>query len=181
LTGPSHPQRLGGLTRIAEMRKRYGWDDQAEPDFAAPFVAEDEPGFVAFAPDELAAEEQTVADVLDLAGPARPDPRPVARLRDEKVLPRGERRCCATNRTDDIHRHHLVERDAGGDDVVENLVWLNKWTHDNFHYGAETQRRLVGHKIRLTLTEDQVAYILSHRRGGPAFLERVYPLENPLP
>ena len=108
-----------------------------------------------------------------------PDPKPEKRIIDKTVKPTGDR-CVVTGQTYNLHAHHLIPRGggggkAGGDDCLENLVWLSASLHDLFHSGSPAQRETVGMRVRDVRTEEQMVYLLNHPRGGEDFLERKYP------
>ena len=110
-----------------------------------------------------------------------PDPKPIKRVVDRSARPAGDR-CVATGQTYILHAHHLVPRGggggkAGGDDVTENLVWLESGVHDRFHHGSPAQRAEAGHLIRKGLGLEHIGYIVAHPRGGWEFLENKYPAE----
>ena len=107
---------------------------------------------------------------------SRSDPKPAARVKDKKVRPSGAQ-CVATGITDTLHAHHLISRAQGGDDVPENMVWVELFTHDRFHAGSPSQRYEAGHAIRKGLSVEHIDYIVKHRRGGWEWLDQKYPAE----
>ena len=106
-----------------------------------------------------------------------PDPKPPRRIKDKTVIPAGPLRCVVTGATEGLTRFHLISRAQGGDDVPENVVWVEAFTHDRFHAGSPTQRYEAGHLIRKGLGVKHIDYIVKHRRGGWAFLDWKYPAE----
>lgn len=126
--------------------------------------------------------------------PGQPDPKPGKKHRaDTKewgelrsvLLPRGAFCACGCGRR--AHSlHHLVGRDQGGDDVIENLVPLagsgTTLCHGAVQYGQRTwdaaqgvyvDPEVVARGIRKRMTKDAERYIIEKKGGW--WLEKVYP------
>lgn len=73
--------------------------------------------------------------------------------------------------------HHLVGKDLGGDDVVENLAELQGSGTSGCHGLVQTLDRKACSDLRRRLTPEQEEYIVG--RKGRDWLERYYP--TPLP
>lgn len=125
-------------------------------------------GFCGFSRDEVRRRMQ-----------AKPDPKPVPRIRDPRASRRKvqrERSCrcgCGRPATDG---HHILPRSLGGDDVEDNIMGLYHDCHMCFEFGGQEDRRemaeLLGSKIR----DDEIRY-LCEKRGlfqAADFLRRYY-------
>ena len=110
-----------------------------------------------------------------------PDPKPAARIVDPMAIRRFRHNaapvCQLCGRTFPRHWltvHHIVERSVGGDDVEANFALVCGDGTLECH-GAITERRPgARHRLRKTLSEDQVAYVTAKK--GEAWLDRHYPL-----
>lgn len=103
------------------------------------------------------------------------DPKPQKRIVDKDVVPDGPQACALTGTHSGLTRFHLISRAQGGDDVPENMIWVESFLHDMFHSGSPAQRETVGMRVREVLTDEQMKYVLNHPRGGEDFLDRKYP------
>jgi hypothetical protein len=69
--------------------------------------------------------------------------------------------------------HHLVGKDLGGDDVLENLALLGGTGTTKCHGAVQELERVACAMLRRNLDDEQVAYIVS--RKSEYFLDRYYP------
>jgi 5-methylcytosine-specific restriction endonuclease McrA len=105
-----------------------------------------------------------------------PDPKPVSRHRDQKAgksKMKAERKCRACRRWVYVpHRHHIVSKGQGGDDVPENLIPICAQCHDDLHHHPGILGRRARAKIRSNLREEELAYV--EQKVGLAWLDRFY-------
>lgn len=108
-----------------------------------------------------------------------PDPKPQKRYRatrDEwawvETLKTGRCQCCGWRRRS-TSWHHLVGRDLGGDDVIENLAELCGDGVSGCHGAVQRLERPACRLLRSRLRHDQIDYVLAKKGSG--FLDRYLP------
>ena len=103
-----------------------------------------------------------------------PDPKPEKRIIDGTVepldsRPKDEGYCPVCGHTEAIfHKHHVVSRAQGGDDVPENLVWLCWHCHRRAHHPND-RRYTRTHILYLTYLRGQaetLAYVAEKKYPG---------------
>lgn len=83
-----------------------------------------------------------------------------------------ERSCRACRGASSLHRHHLVSRGQGGDDVDANLVPVCRRCHWALHHAGGEKRDAALLLIGRSLTAEEIGYVVEHK--GPAWLEDTY-------
>ena len=81
----------------------------------------------------------------------RSDPKNQPRIRNPDLLRilALEHDCCeVSGRVGSLHRHHLLFRSHGGDDVRANILVLHDRLHEDYHRGDARARALVGSHVR---------------------------------
>lgn len=79
------------------------------------------------------------------------DPKPAARVVNPNLLRMIalEHDCCeVSGRVGRLHRHHILFRSHGGDDVRANILVIHDGLHEDYHRGDARARFLVGSHVR---------------------------------
>jgi hypothetical protein len=94
------------------------------------------------------------------------------RLRNRKVP--AECRLCG--KTDGLTIHHIVSKSLGGDDVLDNLVWLDGSGTTGCHGLVEAHDPWACLLLGLRLTDSERAYVVGKK--GAYYLEDRYGLKE---
>jgi hypothetical protein len=108
----------------------------------------------------------------------QPDPKPTKRFKATQQewidlrQAKNPRECRVCGTTTGLTMHHLLGKDLGGSDVLENLVWLCGSGTTGCHGKVENREPWACSLLGQRLADNELGYLLAHK--GEDFIHRYY-------